>query len=67
LTMLVVASMTVVAAETGSSSGLPPVVRTYNWSSTAIVPLRKATQIFSSDDLGSKRKFQLEVTATPVK
>lgn len=67
LVTFIAASITVVSADPGSSSAPPPVVRTYNWSSTAIVPMRKATQIFSSDDLGSKRKLQLELTATPIK
>ncbi|MBZ5619470.1 MAG: hypothetical protein LAQ69_12215 [Acidobacteriia bacterium] len=67
LTVQVSADVSAVALETGAASSLPPVVRQYKWNSTVIVPLRKATQIFSSDDLNSKRKFQLELTATPIK
>src|SRR6185369_44062 len=44
-----------------------PIIRQYKWSSSVLVPFRKSTQIFSSDDLGSKRKFQIELTVTPVK
>jgi hypothetical protein len=47
-------------------SGAPPVIRQNRWDSRVIVPLRKPTVVFSSDDLGSKRQMQLEVTATPI-
>jgi hypothetical protein len=52
------------AAET---PGLPPGTRTNRWTSFVIVPLRKPTMIFSSDDPASKRQLQLELTATPIK
>ena len=44
----------------------PPSTRQNRWSSEVIVPLRKATIIFSSDDSQGKRKMQLELTATPI-
>jgi hypothetical protein len=31
-----------------------------------LVTLRKPTTIFSSDDIASKRKVQVELTATPL-
>jgi hypothetical protein len=31
-----------------------------------IVPLKKPTVIFSSDDLTTKHQMQLELTATPI-
>jgi len=43
-----------------------PTVRQNRWSSSIIVPVKKPTLIFSSDDLASKRQMQLELTATPV-
>ncbi len=55
------------SADTSTTPALPPVIRQLKWNSTAIVPLRKSTQIYSSDDLSSKHKFQIELTATPVK
>ena len=67
LAVLISADISTAASETGVASALPPVIRQYKWNSTVIVPLRKATQVYSSDDLASKRKFQLELTATPVK
>ncbi len=42
------------------------VVRTIRWSSPVVVPLRKPTIVFTSDDPSSKNQFQLEVTATPI-
>src|SRR5689334_2149403 len=45
----------------------PPVTRQNKWSSVVVVPLRKPTTVFSSDDPGSKRQMQVELTATPVK
>jgi hypothetical protein len=64
--------MAVVAEVTSTASGeapstLPPLIRQNKWNSTVIIPVGKATTLFSSDDLHSKRKLQLEVTATPVK
>jgi hypothetical protein len=42
-----------------------PVIRQNKWSSVVIVPFKKPTVVFSSDDATSKRVLQLEVTATP--
>jgi len=44
-----------------------PSFRQAKWSSNVIVPLRKPTTIFSSDDPSSKRQTQLELTATPIR
>jgi hypothetical protein len=49
------------------STNLPPIIRQNRWSSTVIVPLKKSTVVFSSDDATSKRQMQLELTATPIK
>ena len=43
-----------------------PTIRQNKWSSTVIVPFKKPTVIFSSDDVNSKRQMQLELTATPI-
>jgi hypothetical protein len=51
-----------------SDKGLgAPLIRSTRWSSNVIVPLRKPTVIFSSDDAASKIQTQLELTATPIK
>jgi hypothetical protein len=58
-----------VVAEVSSaaSSSNPPIIRQNKWNSRVIVPVGKATMIFSSDDLASKGQIQVELTATPIK
>jgi hypothetical protein len=46
---------------------VPPVNRHNRWSGTVLVPVKKPTTVFASDDVSSKRQLQLELTATPVK
>lgn len=57
-----------VAAEvsTAATESSPPLIRQTKWGSTVIVPLRKPSTIFSSDDPTSKRQMQLELTAIPI-
>ncbi len=43
-----------------------PFVRQIKWSSFVVVPLKKPTVIFFSDDLTGKHQTQLELTATPI-
>ncbi len=43
-----------------------PYVRQAKWGSFVIVPLKKPTVIFFSDDLTGKHQTQLELTATPI-
>jgi hypothetical protein len=43
-----------------------PITRQNRWSSTVIVPVKKPTVVFASDDISSKRQLQLEVTAIPI-
>jgi hypothetical protein len=61
-----------VAAEISSLAADPsastlPLVRQTKWSSNVIVPMRRPTTIFSSDDPTTKRQTQLELTAIPIK
>ena len=44
----------------------PPVVRNMKWRSAVMVPVKRPTIIFSSDDPSGNRKMQLELTATPI-
>ena len=48
-------------------SSTPPVIRNNRWNGDVLIPLRKATVVFLSDDANSKRQMQLEMTATPIK
>jgi hypothetical protein len=47
-------------------TNLPPTVRQNKWTSSVVVPLRKPTVLYSSDDLTTKQQMQLELTATPI-
>jgi hypothetical protein len=49
------------------SGPLPPLLRENKWQSDLMVPLRKPTIIFSSDDITSTHKMQVELTATPIR
>lgn len=64
LTLMVTATMTG-AVETQDAPG--PIIREVKWNSPVIVPLRKPTIVFSSDDPSTKRQMQLELTATPIR
>jgi hypothetical protein len=66
LTMRVDADVSSVAQESTTPTNLGPVVRQNKWESNVIVPLKKPTLIFSSDDLTSKHQMQVELTATPI-
>ena len=55
-------------SSTAPEGGTPerPVIRQNRWSSYVVVPIKKPTVIFASDDATSKHQLQLELTATPV-
>jgi len=57
-----------VSAEVSSAATTsnPPLIRQTKWSSNVIVPIGKATVIFSSDDVTSKGQMQLELTASAI-
>ena len=57
------------AGSTAGEGAVPgmPVVRQNRWNAVAVIAIAKATTLFSSDDLNTKRKLQLELTATPIK
>ncbi|HUS05863.1 MAG TPA: hypothetical protein VMZ52_06195 [Bryobacteraceae bacterium] len=67
LALNVVAEISSIASKTDASATAPPVLRQTKWNSNVVLPIRKATVLFGSDDPGTKRKMQLELTATPVK
>jgi hypothetical protein len=59
-----------IAAEVSSvPEGSPegrPTVRQNKWHSDVIVPLKKPTLLFSSENLDAKTQMQVEVTAAPI-
>lgn len=57
------AEISSVVSPEGSSA---PVIRQSRWRSNAIVPIKKQTVLFVADDPSSRRRTQLEVTATPL-
>ncbi len=54
------------AVQESTTTANLPFVRQNKWASNVIVPLKKTTVIFSSDDLTSKHQMQVELTATPI-
>lgn len=58
-----ISSLIIAKEQTGS---LPPAVRNTKWSSLVVIPVKRPTTIFSSDDPSGNRKMQLELTATPI-
>jgi hypothetical protein len=44
-----------------------PVIRQNRWDAAVLIPLNKPTIIFSSDDVTTKHKLQLELTASLIK
>ena len=52
--------------EAGLPSSAPPMIRNNRWESTVLLPVKKPTVLFSSDDPASKRKMQLLLTVTPI-
>lgn len=55
------------AGQIPGSGALPPLLRQNRWRSDVILPLKKPTVIFSSDDPTSTHKMQVELTATPIR
>jgi hypothetical protein len=43
-----------------------PIIRNHRWHSTVVLPLKQPTILYSSDDPASKRKVQLQLTATMI-
>jgi len=68
MSLVLVADISSVVEEPASPSAPmhPPVVRQNKWASGVVVPLKKPTVVFSSDDLTTKRQMQVELTATPI-
>jgi hypothetical protein len=65
LSLYVSADISSVPSDTSAATA-PPTIRQNTWNSVTIVPPKKPTLIFSSDDPMSKRQMQLELTATPI-
>src|SRR5271154_4391228 len=64
LAMSVTAEVSSVPAGTDLNSSLGPLIRQFKWNADVLIASGVPTTIFSSDDVGSKNKMQVEVTAT---
>ncbi len=45
---------------------MQPTIRQNRWGSAMMVPLKKSTLLFSSENVDAKSQMQIEVTATPL-
>ena len=50
----------------GSTDQKRPTIRQNRWNSSVIVPLKKSTLLFSSENVDAKTQMEIEVTATPL-
>jgi len=66
LAINMVADVSNLATPAGVSQPSTPVVRNNRWQAPVIVPLNKATVVFTSDSLDTKGSMQVVVTATLV-
>jgi len=60
------AEVSSIARQTEVAGVGEPVIRQNSWDSTVAIPIGKPTVVGSSDDLDSKGKLQIEVTATRI-
>lgn len=67
LALTVSADVSNLAPGQTAGNGPLPLLRQNKWSSDVILPLRKPTVLFSSDDPTSTHKMQVELTATPIR
>jgi hypothetical protein len=67
LGMVIRAEISSVPAGTDLNAMGDPMIRSFQWSSDVVLVPGVPTTVFSSDDVGSKAKTQVEVTATLIK
>ena len=63
----VTAEVSSVPGSTKIDSTLEPLIRQFKWNADVLIAPGVSTTIFSSDDVGSKSKIQVEMTAAPIK
>jgi len=66
LSFTLVAEISSIARQTEVAGMGEPVIRQNSWNSMVAIPIGKPTVVGSSDDLDSKGKMEVEVTATRV-
>lgn len=65
LTMILNAEVSSTPPE--STASAYPVIRQTRWASPVVVPLKRPTIVFASDDNATRHQMQLEMTASPLK
>ncbi len=65
--MSITAEISRVPADTNLATTPDPLIRTFKWNADVLIAPGVPTTIFSSDDVGSKAKIQLDATATLIK
>jgi hypothetical protein len=63
LVIRLTAELSTLAATTENGSDI---IRQNKWSSSVIVPIGKPSVVYSSEDLMSKHKMEIELTVTPI-
>jgi hypothetical protein len=63
----VTAEVSSVPGSTKIDSTVEPLIRQFKWNADVLIAPGVPTTIFSSDDVGSKSKIQVEMTATPIR
>jgi hypothetical protein len=67
LALTVTAEISSLPAGADLSSSLDPLIRQFKWNADVLIAPGVPTTIFSSDDVGSKTKVQVEMTATLIR
>ncbi len=65
--MKIKAEISSIPAGADLNAGIDPVIRQFQWNADVLIPPGIPTTIFSSDDVNSKTRMQLEVTASLIK
>jgi len=63
----VTAEVSSVPGSTKIDATIEPLIRQFKWNADVLIAPGVPTTIFSSDDVGSKAKIQVEMTATPIR
>jgi hypothetical protein len=67
LAMKIKAEISSLPAGADLNAGIDPLIRQFQWNSDVLVPTGVPTTIFSSDDVNSKTRMQVGITATLIK
>jgi hypothetical protein len=66
LSFFLVSEISSIASQTQIAGTGEPVIRQNRWESMILIPIAKPTLAYSADDLDSKGKMQVELTATRI-